>query len=304
MTKTRSSQAASSKEKPKAVSTTAKASSKSVVVSPDSKVSSNVISNTNVIDGVPVFDFSTLLGARPKDTKGGGMSRNCKLKVATIHAVGLVFRVEPEASANPSAWPEKLFSDAVRDSADWAVALNIQKYVPTWYVDNVQVKNAKGYNVRTFVIKFEEGATELKEEGIFVLAEYICKCLNKMSKNNPVTTVDKNDLFWLRDGVWSDVMGKEQAMVDLSFDLKRMFFEPMDNKVNKVLTYFEKESLTRDMLSELFPDINIEDNNALKCLLDRIEKKEENNDTNVEKEEDYELCLSQDESDEEEEFEG
>ena len=303
MTKTRSSQASSSsKDMPKAVATTAKGVTKGKVVSPDSKAASyNNNMNKSVIDNVPVFDFATLFGANAKESKTSFSTRNCKLKVATIQNIGLAFKIDPMDPKNHSAWSEKMFADAVKEDSKWINAINIQKYVPVWYDNNIKMKNNKGYPIRMFIIKFEEGATVLKEEGIILIGEFICECLNKMTKNSPITSLDKDDLFWLKEGIWSDVLGHDQAFVDLKIDMKRIYFEPMEKKVNLIFQYFKKEDVTEEMLSQLFPDVNIGNTAALQCFVN-VNDEEPNEAIDVDNEENYELVLPHDESDEENEF--
>ena len=152
-----------------------------------------------------------------------------------------------------------------------------------------------------FIIKFEEGATPLKEKGIILIGEFICECLNKMTKKNPITSLDKDDLFWLKEGIWSDVLGHDQAFVDLKIDMKRIYFEPMEKKVNLIFQYFKKEDVTEEMLSQLFPDVNIGNTAALQCFVN-VNDEEPNEAIDVDNEENYELVLPHDESDEENEF--
>ena len=57
-----------------------------------------------------------------------------------------------------------MFADAVKEDSKWINAINIQKYVPVWYDNNIKLKNNKRYPIQMFIIKFEEGATEKKRE--------------------------------------------------------------------------------------------------------------------------------------------
>lgn len=109
-------------------------------------------------------------------------------------------------------WGEKKLFDALRERQPWLMSLEPHPQIFNYHVNNVAVRNARGYSIRVFA--FFVG--EIPAQEAFVrMGEYICTEVNDMEGNNTTASVDPDNLFFVDgdDGatVWSDVLGMKQA---------------------------------------------------------------------------------------------
>lgn len=163
-------------------------------------------------DGLSHFGIKAASSGRRAES-----DKNSKLKVVLIKGENgtghLVCRCEPN---NPNyrngSWSEKTFFDDIRKGADWATLINVDNDMLHWFDHDQPQLNPKGYNIRLFVIPFEEVPTE---ESVVQLGEHICQNINAAPNNNTTISIIPGQCFWIpteQNPVWSDVIGSDAAL--------------------------------------------------------------------------------------------
>ena len=108
-----------------------------------------------------------------------------------------------------SSWSEKTFFDCLRKGAAWVRQLNFASKCLFLFKDNEPVVNAKGHTLRMFQIKVSEVPPE---ESVIKLGRFIAKNIDEEPGNKTKLGVEPDNFFWLKDAVWSDVIGIEASM--------------------------------------------------------------------------------------------
>ena len=195
-------------------------------------------------------------GLRPASTSFGSfLDKDSTLKCCVIHGPttsALVFRVQPNDIVRNlgGSWGEKCFFEAVRLKKQWVLDIGVDNTCLSWYHDNIEQKNPKGYAIRLFVIKVE-GPPPTKDV-IVDIGNYICRHINDADNNKTTTKIEEASFFWLPDdAVWSDIIGYDAALAALIRDAGPPCDGYYDLHWATILSYFEAGSFSLELARTL-----------------------------------------------------
>ena len=96
--------------------------------------------------------------------------------------------------------------DAHRKGDHWYTALVPCKTTFTYMVDDVEVRNSRGYGIRLF--GFQCGVLP-EDEALLNVAKHICNSINSIPGNSTTVEVDRSRLFFTpaRTTTWSEICG-------------------------------------------------------------------------------------------------
>lgn len=159
----------------------------------------------------------------------------------------ILLRCEPVGINHSISWPEKIFSDAVRNKEAWVTNLNIGSELFTWFHENIQQNNSRGYPVRLFYIPAANAVTIPQ---LMSLCTYICERISSVPGNNTVLNVNANRFLWLdENAVWSDVVGVTKAcqmVVNAKGNVFPGFYELHHEFIH---TFFQPESFDLELVN-------------------------------------------------------
>jgi hypothetical protein len=189
---------------------------------------------------VQKLDFSELgIKTKAADSK---KSKDSNLLLAVVNNDALVFRCQPKDPALNS-WSEKVLFDAMREKDGWAREANLDERALLWYKDNIPMLNNREYGIRLFLVQVED--THIPDSSLLKLGNYIADRVNEEKKNDTVLEVDPKSFFWMRDAVWSELIGEEAALKRLSTKSSTTFGEDyFDKHRDLILKYFREGKLT------------------------------------------------------------
>ena len=108
-------------------------------------------------------------------------------------------------------WSEKIMMDSMKKKEHWLAVLDPYWNTFIYMVDNMEVKNARGYGIRLF--GFKCGIVP-EDEALVAIGNHICSTLNAVPGNSVKVEIDKARLFFTstRLTTWSYVTGDVFAL--------------------------------------------------------------------------------------------
>lgn len=134
------------------------------------------------------------------------------VKIAIITGQAIALRIEP-SDPDACAWAEKVFSDEIKaiPCPEWISSANISNFMYKYHINDVLVKNTRGFPLRIYVIYVEN--TDIPLASLLRLGNHVANSLTANKLNTICVKMPPDDDFvWMPDATWQEVIGTDSAL--------------------------------------------------------------------------------------------